>query len=232
MALNQEILLPDYIPSSNVDVIDFDVTAPQKADSHMVLLAKIAQNTSAGGGGGTFSGDVNVTGGQIEVTGGNVNANITGKVDSEVYGIAVVPETVSYSYQSGSGVPISIDLNNGAILVNDRVKERLEDSMSFSAYQFDTCSNSTPSSGSGVVFNVNTGEEGYITNIGTGAINWKLGSGASPTSMNGVINPATTLNLAGGTVRFNTWIGPVSVSPIAGVTDIKYIAYKLNRAEV
>lgn len=222
MSLSQEILHPDLLPTHTGNIVNLPTTFPQEADSAMVLLNKIAASVAAGGGGGGGGGLIS----------GAVDATIvnTGDLSSQMKGIAVDPETVSFLYPTGQQVPVSVDAKNGALLANIRVLERGEDSISVSPYQFNTVSSSSVSSGVGYdeAFTLDSGEVGYIVNIGTGAIAWKYGPGASPTSLNGIINPAAAEGLQGGEKVIDSWIGVVSVVPFTG-SDIQYVAYKMSR---
>lgn len=222
MSLSQEILHPALVPTHTGNLVNLPTTFPQEADSAMVLLNKIAASVAAGGGGGGGSGGL---------ISGAVDATIvnTGDLSSQMKGVAVDPATVSFSYPTGQQVPVSVDSKNGALLANIRVLERGEDSISVSPYQFNTVSSSSVSSGVGYdeVFTLDSGEVGYIVNIGTGAIAWKYGPGASSTSLNGVINPAPSEGLQGGEKIIDSWIGAVSVAPF-GSSEIQYIAYKMS----
>jgi len=217
MSLSQEILHPALVPTHTGNIVNLPTTFPQEADSAMVLLNKIAASVAAGGGGG---------GGLIS---GTVDATIvnTGDLSSEMKGVAVDPATVSFLYPTGQQVPVSVDAKNGALLANIRVLEREEDSISVSPYQFNTVSSSSVSSGTGsaIAFTLDSGEVGYIVNLGQNAIAWKYGSGASTNSLNGIINPA----VQGGEKVIDSWIGAVSVAPF-GSSDIQYVAYKMSRS--
>lgn len=224
--------LDDYLYQNDVapgtgKAIVYPTLAPLNGDSIPILLGKIAAGAGGSGGGGTggtFNGQVS---GQVGITGGVINIG-SGEVTAQTLGVAVTPDEVSYSHTTGQKVSISIDQNNGAILVNDRRKERPFDSISADPYQYQNSpSNSSIASGSGIIMTLGTGEKGFIQNLGSGAIAVKRGSGASPTSLSLVLNPYTAVGMAGGQVTINDFSGPVSVASYNN-TELRYIAWKVS----
>jgi len=106
--------------------------------------------------------------------------------------------------------------------------ERGSDSISADPFQYSTVSSSSILSGSGTVFTLASGEKGFIQNLNTGALAVKYGTSASSTSFNFILNPASTLDYGGGSSQIDDYIGAVSVSPIAGASNVRYVAYKLS----
>lgn len=78
----------------------------------------------------------------------------------------------------------------------------------------------------GDVFTLAAGEIGYIQNHDDAVLNFKLGTGASPSSLSGRLKACVAQDDAsGGDITIKSWIGVVSVAAVSGTP--RYSAWKI-----